>query len=149
MGRAFSDDLRVRIAAAYERGEGSCRVLARSFGVSWEYVRKVRQQQVKTNDAARRPQSRYGVRSRVTEEVKAHMLALVEGQADITIAELREKIEAEKGVSMSWSLVQLWVKKLGLRLKKSRSTPPNATPKRTANGAKSSSSASVRSRRNT
>jgi len=68
-------------------------------------------------------QSRFGVRSRVTEQVKAHMLALVESQADITIAELRERIEVDKGVAMSWTLVQLWVKRLGLRLKKSRSTP--------------------------
>jgi transposase len=51
------------------------------------------------------------------------MLALVESQADITIAELRERIEVDKGVRMSWTLVQLWVKRLGLRLKKSRSTP--------------------------
>jgi transposase len=51
------------------------------------------------------------------------MLALVESQADITIAELRERIEVDKGVAMSWTLVQLWVKRLGLRLKKSRSTP--------------------------
>ncbi len=48
MGRAFSDDLRVRIAEADERGEGSCRVLARRFGVSWEYVRKVRRQRKET-----------------------------------------------------------------------------------------------------
>ena len=34
MGRAYSDDLRVRILEADERGEGSCRVLARRFGVS-------------------------------------------------------------------------------------------------------------------
>jgi transposase len=42
MGRAFSDDLRTRIGAADERGEGLCRVLANRFGVSWEYVRKLR-----------------------------------------------------------------------------------------------------------
>ena len=39
------DDLRGRILEASERVEGSCRVFASSFGVSWEYVRKVRQQQ--------------------------------------------------------------------------------------------------------
>jgi transposase len=123
MGRAYSDDLRLRILEAYERGEGSCRVLAVRFGVSWEYVRKVRQQHVRSGHKKRLIQSRFGVRSRVTEQVRAHMLALVNSQADITIAELRERIEADKGVAMSWTLVQLWVKRLGLRLKKSRSTP--------------------------
>ena len=148
MGRAFSDDLRKRIAVASERGEGSCRVLAKRFGVSWEYVRKVRQQQRKYGRIARQPQSRYGVASRMTESVKAHMLALVGAQADITIEELREKMAAEQRVRASWSSVQRWVKKLGLRLKKSRSTPPSGTRKRTKNDARSSSRVSQRSRRN-
>jgi len=55
MWRAFSDDLRMRIAVADARGEGSCRVLAKRFGVSWEYVRKVRQHRKKHHHAARRP----------------------------------------------------------------------------------------------
>lgn len=75
--------------------------------------------------------SRYGVRSRVTDEVRAYLLALVEAQADITIAELRDKIHTEKGVAISWTLTQNWVRRLGLRLKKSRSTPSSATLKPT------------------
>ena len=76
-------------------------------------------------------QSRFGVRTRVTDEVRAHMLALVEAQADITIAELRNRIHADKGVAISWTLTQNWIKRLGLRLKKSRSTPSSATLKPT------------------
>jgi transposase len=117
MGQAFSDDRRRRIAAAGERGEGSCRVLARRFGVSWEYVRKARQQPRKNGCIEHLPQSRYGVPSRMTEPFKAHMLALVEAQADIRIDELREKIATELGVRASWSSVQRWVKELRLRLK--------------------------------
>ena len=71
MGRAYSDDLRVRILEADERGEGSCRVLAKRFGVSWEYVRKLRRQQAATGQKARVAQSRYGILSKVTEPVKA------------------------------------------------------------------------------
>jgi len=70
MGRAYSDDLRMRILEADERGEGSCRVLAKRFGVSWEYVRKLRRQQVATGQKARIAQSRYGIRSKVTDPVK-------------------------------------------------------------------------------
>ena len=145
MGRAYSDDLRVRILEADERGEGSCRVLAKRFGVSWEYVRKLRQQQAVTGQKARVAQSRYGVRSKVTEEVKTHMLRLVESQPNLTLAELRERIRTDKGVSMSWGLVHLWVVRLGLRLKKSRSTRSNETPKPTVSVAPSSTSASSRS----
>lgn len=144
MGRVYSEDLRLRVLEAYERGEGSCRALAGRFGVSWEYVRKVRQQHLRSGHRRRLAQSRFGVPSRVTDQVKAHMLALVESQADITIAELRERIEADKGVAMSWTLVQLWVKRLGLRLKKSRSTQSSGTLKPTANGAPSSTAGSSR-----
>jgi len=131
MGRAYSDDLRVRILEASERGEGSCRILASRFGVSWEYVRKVRQQLRRNGNRRRLMQSRFGVQTRVTDEVRAHMLALVEAQADITIAELRDKILAEKGVAISWTLTQNWVKRLDLRLKKSRSTPSSEIRKPT------------------
>jgi len=89
MGRAYSDDLRVRILEADERGEGSCRVLAKRFGVSWEYVRKLRRQQAATGQKARIAQSRYGIRSKVTDPVKTHMLDLVKSQPDLTLAELR------------------------------------------------------------
>lgn len=46
------------------------------------------------------------------------MLALVEAQADIIIAELSDKIDEGKGVAMSWTLTQNRIKRLGLRLKK-------------------------------
>jgi transposase len=81
----------------------------------------------------------------VTEPVKAHMLDLVKSQPDLTLAELRERIRSEKGVSMSWGLVHLWVVRLGLRLKKSRSTPSSEIPKPTAFVAPSSTGASSRS----
>ena len=145
MGRAYSDDLRVRILEADERGEGSCRVLARRFGVSWEYVRKLRQQQAATGQKTRAAQSRYGVRSKVTEPIQAHMLRLVKSQPDLTLAELQRRIRLDKGVSMSWGLVHLWVARLGLRLKKSRSTLPSETPKPTVSVALSSTGASSRS----
>jgi len=104
MERAYSDDLRVRILEADERGEGSCRALAKGFGVSWEYVRKLRRQQAGTGQKTRVAQSRYGVRSKVTEPVKAHILNMVKSQPDLILAELRESIRSDKGVSMSWGL---------------------------------------------
>ncbi len=84
----------------------------------------------------------------VSAAVAARMVALVEAEADLTVAELQERIAAETGVRMSWSLVRLWVGRLGLRLKKSHSMPSSATRKRTFNGAKSSSKLSRPSRRN-
>lgn len=143
MGRAFSDDLRMRIAAIDEQGASSCRALAARFGVSWEYVRKIRQQRNKTGSTARPRQSRHGVESRMSETVKTCLLAEVAAQPDRTIAELRDRLAREQKVSASWSTVRRWVLKLGLRLKKSRSTPRSATRKRTVSGEQSSSQESA------
>ena len=46
------------------------------------------------------------------------MVDLIAAEADLTLAELRDRIAADTGVQMSWSLVRLWVGRLELRLKK-------------------------------
>jgi transposase len=137
MARAYSDDLRLRVVDAYERGEGSCRVLAARFGVSWEYVRKVARQ-ARDGHRERVPQARFGPLSRVTGAVIERLLALIDAQPDITIEELRERIGASTGVSMSWTLTQNWTQRLHLHRKKSRSTPSNATLPPTASEGPSS-----------
>jgi transposase len=138
MARAYSDDLRLRVLEAYELNEGSCRILAVRFGVSWEYVRKVVKQHAQSGQRRRVPQSRFGPPSRVTAPVADRLLALVQAQPDITIEELRERIAAEAGVSMSWTLTQNWTRRLDLRLKKSRFTPSSEIPSPTENGGPSS-----------
>ena len=47
MARAFSDDLRCRILQTYESGEVSLAELARRFGVSHDYVKKIRKHQLR------------------------------------------------------------------------------------------------------
>ena len=132
MGRAFSDDLRMTDCRGERARRGvlscACKALWCELGVCAQGAPAAK----KNRRITRQPQLRYGVPSRMSEPVKVYMLALVEAQADITIAELREKIEAEQGVSASWSSVRRWVKKLGLRLKKSRSTPASVTRKPTS-----------------
>ena len=65
MGRAYSDDLRCRVLEAYARGGVSMRAVAIRYEVSFEYVRKIRKQQLRTGQMRRIAQSRYGVRRRV------------------------------------------------------------------------------------
>ena len=77
-------------------------MFAKRFAVSWEDVRKLRWQQSATGQKARVVLSRYGVRSKVTEAVQTHILGLVKLQSNLTLAELRERIRLDKGVSMSW-----------------------------------------------
>jgi transposase len=75
--------------------------------------------------------------------------AWIRAQPDLTLAELQAKLHGEAGVTLSRGRVWYLLRKLGLRLKKSHSTPRNATQKPTSSGAKSSSPRSARSRRNT
>jgi transposase len=75
MGRAFSDDLRMRIAAAEERGEGSCRALAARFGVSFDYVRNLRRLRKRTGSAAR-PLHRTGSAQRKCMKLQQKLISL-------------------------------------------------------------------------
>jgi transposase len=117
MARAYWDDLRLKIFAAHANGHGSFRTLSRVFGVSLGYVEKIFRQR-KKNGKGERVRHRPGPKSRVSPAVADRMVELVEANSDLTVAELRERIVADTGVEMSWSLVRLWVVRLGLRLKK-------------------------------
>ena len=133
MARAYEDDLRLKIFEAHRRGHGSFRKLAAVFGVSLGYVEKIFRQR-RQHGQGERVRHRPGPKTRVSPAVTERMVGLIGARADLTVAELRDRIESDTGVEMSWSLVRLWVGRLGLRLKKSRSTPsspsPNANPPR-------------------
>jgi transposase len=143
MARAYSDDLREKVLGAYASGKGTLRELAERFDVSYGWVAKIHAAELATGRRARVPQRR-----RPSGIDGAQVRRLVRAQPDIVLRELREQMLAS---GQRVSQTQLWrvLKKLGLRLKKSRSTPPSATAKRTASAAKHSSQASVRSRRKT
>jgi transposase len=88
MGQAFSDDLRRRILQTYARENISQMALAQRFGVSYDYVKKIRRQQLRSGQMERTPQSRHGPVSRVTGTVQQQLRAEVGQQADVTLWEL-------------------------------------------------------------
>lgn len=144
MGRAYSDDLRRKLLEAHAAGKGTLRELAERFGVSVPWAWKVSAAHKRSGVVERAPQLRHGLPSRVD---RAQVRALLKAKPDLVLRELREELERTTGVAISQT--QMWrvVRELGLRLKKSRSTPPSAIPKRTAGGAKSSSTSSGRPHR--
>jgi len=145
MARAYSDDLRRKLLEAHAAGKGTLRELAERFGVSVPWAWKVSAAHTRRGVVERAAQSRHGRSSRVDRE---QVRALLKAKPDLVLRELREELERRTGVAVSQT--QMWrvVRELGLRLKKSRSTPPSETATRTSGGAKSSSSVSGRSRRN-
>ena len=140
MARAYGDDLREKVLGAYAGGKGTLRQLAERFEVSYGWVAKIHAAELATGSRRRAPQRRRPSR------VDAGLVRrLVREQPDIVLRELEDKMH-ERGQAVSRT--QLWrvLKKLGLRLKKSRSTPPSAIRKPTASSVKRSSGRSPRSR---
>lgn len=140
MARAYSDDLRGKVLGAYASGKGTLRQLAERFEVSYGWVVKIHAAERSTGSRLRVPQRR-----RPSSVDAVRILELVERKPDMVLRELREEMLAS---GHAVSTTQLWrvLRGLGLRLKKSRSTPPSATPKPTGSGAGSSSKPSGRSR---
>lgn len=133
MARPFSDDLRRRILQAYEQGEGTQTDLAQRFRVSLDYVRKIRRQWRSTGKMERVPH-RPGRKPLFTEPIRERLRNWLKQQPDLTLAELQEKLSREAHLGVSVPSLWMVLRKMGLRLKKSRSTPASATRKPTSNG---------------
>ena len=90
MAKAYSNDLRCKFLEAYEAGAGTLGQLAKQFGVSLQYAKKIRGQQKRTGKKERRPQSHHGPVSRITESARERLRNWLREQPDLTEAELRD-----------------------------------------------------------
>lgn len=126
MASPFSLDLRQRILQACDRRVGSHRQIAELFGVSQGFVEKLLGQVRHTGEVAAHRQGG-GPASRVTDDVLAYIEQLVQGQPDITRAELAERLEQDGIVRISPTTVGRALHTLGLTRKKSCYMPVSAT----------------------
>jgi transposase len=135
MAKAYSDDLRRKLLEAHQQGEESLEELAERFRVSVGWAKKVSAMFRKTGRAERPASGPRGPRSKITPEVQEHLRWLVATKSDLTLAEMQQRLRTE--LRMPVSLSRLWtvLHQMGLRLKKSHSTPPSKIPKRPAGGA--------------
>jgi transposase len=146
MARAYEDDLRRKFLAAYDEGHGTLEELAALFGVSLGWAKKISAQR-KRSGQAERIAYQAGPKWRAGAEAQKQVMGWVEAEPDLTLCQLQAKLNDEAGVVLSRGRVWYLVRKLGLRLKKSRSTPANGTRKPTSSGGKSLSPRSARLRR--
>ena len=147
MGKSLGDDLRRKLLFAYDQGEGTLEELAGRFLVSVGWAKKISAARNRTGQAERVPH-KPGRKPAAGAEAQQQVRAWFVQQPDLTLAEVKQKLLSEASVSLS--LPQVWklLRKMGLRLKKSRSTPPSEIPKPIVNSARSLSLASRRSPRN-
>lgn len=113
MASPYSQDLRERVLAAYDRGM-STKEIAEIFGVSPAWARRLKQRRRETGETAARPMGG----ATVIKIDRARLAELVREQPDATLEELRQRL----GVRCSISAVCMALKQLGLSFKKRRST---------------------------
>ena len=124
--KAYSNDLRRKIVAAYERGRRSQREIADLFGVSPATVRNFVRRKRERGSPDQLPRGG-GAPARIDDAARAALRQLIASSPDATLDEAREHLAREVGVSVGLPAVCRALSKLGLPRKKSRSTPLSAT----------------------
>jgi transposase len=124
--KAYSLDLRQKILRAYDQRLGSQRAIAALFGVSQSFVEKLLRRRRTSGAIEPRPHAG-GRRALCDEAALAVIRRLVHEQPDATLAELCERLLAQRGLRVSVPTMGRLVIALRLPRKKSRSTPANRT----------------------
>jgi transposase len=145
MASAYSDDLREKFYRAYQRGDGSVAVLAERFGVSESWGEGLLRTVRRTGSTVRPAGKPRGPRSKLTPERQRQLRGWITQQPDLTLMELQQKLREQTGIYSSLSRLWEVLGALGLRLKKSHSTPPNKTRSPARSGAFSGARKSARS----
>ena len=118
--RAFSNDLRQRVIAAYQAKEGTQQQIAGRFAVSVQWVRKILAHLRITGSIDPKPHG--GGRNRTFDQQASDRLRQAVGdKPDATLAELAQIA----GVTASPSMVHRALKDLGITRKKKRNGPPS------------------------
>lgn len=115
-GQSYSADLRQRVLASVDRGR-PVRLVAELFDVSVSFIYKALGRRRATGETTARAQ---GNRQRL--KLAAYheaILAEVERQPDVTLAELRGWLVGTHGIEASVGLMHKTMIRLGLTLKKS------------------------------
>jgi transposase len=91
--KAYSQDLRERVARACDEGRGTRQQIADLFGVSTAWIRRLLQRRRQTGSLAAKPHAG-GPPAKMTPQRRDRLLALVGEQPDATLAELRDRLGA-------------------------------------------------------
>lgn len=111
-------DLRERVLAAYDRGDGTREQIATRYDVSLGMVKKLLQQRRRTGDIEARHRFS-GAKGKITPEHQHKLLGLVASKPDLTLEQLRDAL----GVDCTVQAVFYALRRSGITLKKSRSIP--------------------------
>ena len=124
MARAYSQDLRDRVIDAALAGLPARRAAVQfrvgiATAIGW--VGRARQ----TGERAARRQGQ--PRRSKLDPHRAFLLGLIEATPDITLVEMQERLEADRGITASVGTIWTFLDRCGLTVKKSPPTPPSRT----------------------
>src|SRR2546421_6541989 len=124
--KAYSNDLRHKIVAAYERGHRSQREIAELFGVSPATVRNFARRKRERGSPDQLPRGG-GATARIDSEAHNELRQLIASSPDATLEEARQHLARKASVRVGLSAVCRALARMGLRRKKSGSIQVSAT----------------------
>lgn len=125
--KAYSTDLRERVAAACAEPQAKIYQVAAQFRVSISFVDKLLRRQRTSGSVAALP-ARGGPAPRLDPAGRDQLVACLRQQPDATLDELRTALAAAGGPALSRTAVWRAVERLGWGRKKKASMRPSATP---------------------
>jgi len=134
---ALSMDLRERILASYDRGEGTRDQIASRYQVSLGMVKKLLQQRRHRGGDISPQHHRSGRKPVILDSHRREMRALLAKQPDLTLEEIRSRV----GLDCTIQAIHYVLADMGLTYKKRLSAPRNnpapMSPALAASGARS------------
>ena len=115
--QAYSIDLRIKVIEAYNRGEGSIRILAKRFSIHWRTLANWIKH-FKTEKSVGPKVQRYGSLPKLDQGATQTLEKLVIAKPDSTLSELSEQVCALTGKKLSTSGIWRALGRLGLTRKK-------------------------------
>lgn len=120
--KAFSMDLRERVIAAYDRGEGSTRQLAEVFGVSRAWISKLLRLRRERGSVAA-IEYRRGPKPKLSDRHIDRICELVAKEPDLTLKEIRLRLR----LPVSLPVLCVTLRRIGFTRKKSPSSRPSSS----------------------
>ena len=118
--KTLSLDLRERILASYDAGEGTRSEVAERYRVSLGMVKKLLQQRRQTGQIGSL-HHRAGRKAKILASHRRQIRTWLLNKPDMTLSELREALQVE----CTLPAIHYVLADMGLTFKKRRSTPPN------------------------
>ena len=129
MGKVLSMDLRERVVAAWERGEGGYETVAAMFGIGSATLKRLVRRKRETGSLEPDPPPK-GFPPVLSGPRLRSLALLVARHPDATTAELTELLNQRISVTVSRSAVVRALKRLGVTRKKRHSGRPKRTATR-------------------